>query len=217
MTNEETLAQLHQYATQILGGDGSGHGMDHIDRVVANARRILRDVAEPIDELLVLAACTLHDSYDDKLVSDVAAGRAATGTALLNAGFDDTQAERVLTIIDRMSFHYSLDHPEVKLSLEGQIVQDADRLDAIGAIGIARAFAYGGHKSRPLYSNEGPRTELTGANYRQGGDTINHFYEKLLGLSATLNTAAARGVGEARTAYMRAFLAEFGAEVHGEA
>jgi uncharacterized protein len=217
MMNEEALTQLHDFAAGILGGDGSGHGMDHIDRVVANARRIMRDVDEDVDELLVLAACTLHDSYDDKLVTDVAAGRVSAGHALLAVGFDDERAERVLTIIDRMSFHYSLDHPDVKLSLEGQIVQDADRLDAIGAIGIARAFAYGGNKSRPLYSSEGPRTNLNGANYRQGGDTINHFYEKLLGLSATLNTAAARGVGEARTAYMRDFLTEFGAEVHGEA
>lgn len=217
MTNEETLAQLHHFATKVLGGDGSGHGMDHIDRVVANARRILRDGNEPVDELLVLAACTLHDSYDDKLVADVAAGRAAAQDALLAAGFTAVRAEQALLIIDRMSFHYSLDHPEVKLSLEGQIVQDADRLDAIGAIGIARAFAYGGNKARPLYSSADPRTHLNGSNYRRGGDTINHFHEKLLGLSATLNTAAARTVGDERTAYMRAFLAEFAAEVEGKA
>lgn len=217
MNEAEALKQLHVFASSILAGDGSGHGMDHIDRVVANARRIMAGIDQPLDNLLVLAACTLHDSYDDKLVADVAAGRTAAGDALTAAGFDDTRRERVLTIIDRMSFHYSLDHPDVKLSLEGQIVQDADRLDAIGAIGIARAFAYGGSKSRPLYSAEGPRADLTGANYRQGGDTINHFHEKLLKLSGSLNTASARKIGDARTAVMREFLAEFGREVHGEA
>lgn len=213
--DKQTFQRLHDYMTRVLGADGSGHGTDHIDRVVANTRQLLADTPEA-DADLAIAAALLHDTYDAKLVSDVAAARAATRAELIAAGYTDGSADAVLAIIDQLSYSYQLDHPEVSLTLTGQLVQDADRLDAIGAIGIARAFAYGGAKNRALYSSDGPRTDLDGTTYHAGGDTINHFYEKLLLLADQMHTPAARRVATARTAVMRQFLAEFAAEVAGE-
>ncbi|WP_155286858.1 HD domain-containing protein [Lacticaseibacillus zhaodongensis] len=214
MTAEHKMHALYEYALRVHGGDSSGHGMDHIDRVRANAQALLQETpAAPAD--IVMAAATLHDTYDDKLVPDVAAARAQTERVLLDSGFSAAEATAILTIIDQMSFHYGLDH-EVHLTLAGQLVQDADRLDAIGAIGIARAFAYGGAHGRPLASKEAPQSHMTGAQYRQEkSGTISHFHEKLLGLADTLNTPAARKIGAQRTQVMRDFLAEFAAEQAG--
>lgn len=215
MTIEDTMAALHAFADSLLGDDGSGHGMDHVERVEANAQHLLAATPDA-DSLTVRAAALLHDCYDDKLFDDVPVARQRVVDELQQVGVDDARIAAIMRAIDTMSYHYSLDHPDVQLSLEGQLVQDADRLDAIGAIGIARAFTYGGAKDRPLYSKQGPRTELTGANYRQGSDTINHFYEKLLLLADKMNTSAAKKTAAERTTYMRGFLDQFAAEVRGE-
>lgn len=102
-------------------------------------------------------------------------------------------------------------------TLEGQIVQDADRLDAIGAIGIARAFSYGGTRGRPLWEPEGqPRENMTAAEYyARQGDTIAHFHEKLLLVKGMMNTAEGKRLAEMRDQYMRAYLTEFAAEWDG--
>ncbi len=215
MTMTQQLATMYAYAARVLGQDASGHGMDHIDRVLANARLILAQTPEAT-AVIVLTAATLHDTYDEKIVANQTEARAQTADEMRAAGYTSNQVRAILTIIDQMSFSYGLEH-EVHLSLEGKIVQDADRLDAIGAIGIARAFAYGGAKGRPLDDGREARQNLTKAAYRRNnGGTIQHFHEKLLQVAATLNTPAAQEIGRARTAYMQNFLAEFAAEVAGE-
>ncbi len=134
MTQEE---QLMAYAEKVLGQDASGHNMDHIRRVVATTKTLL--ARTPVaDATIAVAAATLHDTYDDKLVTDVAAAKAQTVAAMTHAGLTAAQQSAVIAIIDHMSFKASLAGKQ-PLSLEGQLVQDADRLDAIGAIGIARA------------------------------------------------------------------------------
>lgn len=214
MTITEQIQAAYAYAASILGGDGSGHGMDHIDRVMANARLLLQDT-EAADELIVLTAAAMHDTYDEKLVADKNAARTNTQMELVRLGYTPTAVQQILTIIDQMSFSYGLDH-DVQLDINGQLVQDADRLDAIGAIGIARAFAYGGAKNRPLDDGRAARAHMTAAEYHgNGGGTIQHFHEKLLHVAATLNTPAARKIGAARTQVMQDFLAEFAAEVAG--
>lgn len=215
MTLDDRIQPLYEYARTVHGGDSSGHGMDHIDRVRANAAALLKVTpGAPAD--IAMAAATLHDTYDDKLVPDVTVARAETERALIASGFNEADTNAVLSIIDQMSYHYGLDH-DVHLTLAGQIVQDADRLDAIGAIGIARAFAYGGAHGRPLESRETPHKHMDGAQYRASkGGTINHFHEKLLGLADTLNTPAARAIGARRTQVMRDFLKEFAAEQAGQ-
>ncbi|WP_127849752.1 HD domain-containing protein [Lacticaseibacillus hulanensis] len=214
MDSKAQLEQAYAYASSILNGDGSGHGMDHIDRVLANARLLLSKTAGA-DALIVLTAATLHDTYDEKLVADKVAARGLTQAKLQELMYTQAQIDEILAIIDQMSFSYGLDH-DVHLDVNGQLVQDADRLDAIGAIGIARAFAYGGAKGRPLDDGQGARSNLSSAEYhKNAGGTIQHFHEKLLGIAGTLNTPAAREIGRARTRVLRDFLDEFEAEVEG--
>lgn len=213
MTQEE---QLMAYAQKVLGKDASGHNMDHIRRVVATTKTLLKGTPAA-DATIALAAATLHDTYDDKLVADVAAAKKRTVAAMTAAGLTAAQRTAVLAIIDHMSFKASLAGKQ-PLSLEGQLVQDADRLDAIGAIGIARTMMYGGAHATRLYDPAlPPRTQLDAASYRQGESTIiNHFHEKLLHLAAQMNTPAARRLAAHRQQVMTDYLAEFGAEWRGE-
>ena len=208
------LAQLTAFAQQVAAGDGSGHGFDHITRVVATARRLC-DLTPGVDRAVVMAAATLHDTYDDKLVASVPAARARTQAALAAAGADAATQTEILTIIDHMGFTANLAHHQ-PLSLAGQLVQDADRLDALGAIGIARAFQYGGAHATALYDPAiSPRQTLTAATYREATTTLNHFEEKLFHLADQMNTAAGRQLATAREQVMREFVAEFKAEWAG--
>ena len=210
------LTLLQTYAQTQAAGDHSGHAADHLQRVVANARRLLIG-ASPADEAIVLAAAWLHDTYDEKLVADSAAAKQATAQQLLAAGATVAQQEAVLTIIDRMSFRANLAAKQ-PLSLEGQLVQDADRLDALGAIGIARTFMYSGAHGKRLYDpDQPPSADLTAATYRQAETpAINHFEEKLFKLAAMMNTAAGKKLAEHRTKAMRAFVDEFFEEIQGK-
>lgn len=215
MLDNDKIDGAYAYAQRCLTGDGSGHGMDHIDRVLANARLLLQSSPEA-NALIVLSAAALHDTYDAKLVDDKAAARSRLVAELCRLQYTADQQQAILAIIDQMSFSYGLEHT-VHLDVNGQIVQDADRLDAIGAIGIARAFAFGGAKNRPLDDGRDAQTFTTAAEYHgAGGGTIQHFHEKLLHVAQTMNTSAAKEIGLARTEYMRGFLKEFAAEKSGE-
>ena len=134
------------------------------------------------------------------------------------AEIDPSIQTPVFAIIDHLSFSKNLSEKQV-LSQEGQIVQDADRLDAIGAIGIARTFYYGGHVGNPMYDPElPPRTQMDAAAYRSERSTvINHFYEKLLLLESKMNTETGRRLARKRTAFMEQFLQEFFDEWKGQA
>ena len=199
---QERFGRLYAYTESVLAADRTGHSLDHINRVLANA-----------DALTVVAAATLHDTYDDKLVESVPAARRKTASILADTGFDQSSADAILSIIDQMSYHYSLDH-DVALDLNGQLVQDADRLDAIGAIGIARTFYYGGAHGSQLYGGE-VRSQLSGSEYRHTSSVLNHFDEKLFKLVDQLNTSAAQRIGAHRQQVMHDFVDEFKAEVNG--
>ena len=207
---------LTVYAQKVSSQDHSGHGFDHIERVVTNAKQLVAKTAG-VDAAVVVAAATMHDTYDDKLVADVGAAKAAAQQAMAAAGLTQVQIQAVTEIIDHMSFKANLGKHQ-PLSVEGQLVQDADRLDAIGAIGIGRAFMYAGAHGGRMYDPAlAPRTTLTASSYRGKDSTvINHFYEKLLKLKDQLNTSAARQLAEYRQQVMLSFLDEFKAEWQGE-
>ncbi|KRM71321.1 HD domain-containing protein [Lacticaseibacillus brantae] len=215
MANQR-LKAIQEYARQVLATDHSGHGFDHIKRVAALASR-LAELTPAANRFIVEAAAWLHDTYDDKLFEDPVAAKANTIAAMTKMGVTIQEQDQIVAIIDRMSYRHNLDYHE-SLSLEGQLVQDADRLDAIGAIGIGRTFFYGGAHDGVMYDPTiAPRTELSGDAYRNAESTvINHFYEKLLLLAEQMNTPAAKQLAQHRQQVMLTFLDEFKAEWQGK-
>ncbi|WP_245155298.1 HD domain-containing protein [Levilactobacillus yiduensis] len=219
MTETTVLAAVRQFSQDKMGDDETGHGFDHIQRVVGLADRISRSYPE-VDHLETLTAAYLHDVIDEKLVTDTAAASAEVRQFLVTQGLTTAQIDTVFLIMDNMSYHKTLDGTARPLPLEGQIVQDADRLDAIGAIGIARAIYFGGHFGEKIYDPAvKPRTAMTHAEYRNlNNETIiNHFYEKLLTLKDLMNTTAAKQIAEHRQQVMLDYLAEYKAEWNAEA
>ena len=207
-----------QFIEQKFADEGSGHDWAHIRRVWLMARRLAADSPEANQQITELGAL-LHDIADWKFHGgDYEAGPRAARAWLLSQHAPEEVIARVETIIREVSFK-GLGVETPVSSLEAALVQDADRLDAIGAVGIGRAFAYGGHKGRPLHDPAVPPvTHESFASYQQStAPTLNHFYEKLLHLKDRLQTPAARAVAEQRHAFMEAFVARFLAEWDGEA
>jgi uncharacterized protein len=211
---EHLLAATRAHVRARLEGDSSGHDWWHIERVARMARRLAQE--EGADVLLSQLAALVHDLVDWKINPDEAAALVELRAWLTSQGTDDRIVGAVEEIITTMSFKGG-NRPPMR-TLEGKIVQDADRLDAIGAIGIARAFAYGGAKGRLMHDpDERPREQMTAAEYQQGErGTITHFYEKLLLLQDHMNTTTARRLAAQRHAVLEAFLTEFQAEWLGE-
>lgn len=213
MTTEEKIQAIQQYSYDKMSNDTTGHNFDHIQRVVKTAKRILK--TEPADQLITLAAAYLHDVADDKLVSDPEKLETEIKSFLSKIDFSSEQIEEIIYITHNLSFSKSLSTNPPKLSLAGQIVQDADRLDAIGAIGITRAIYYGGANSETIYDPKiQPRQKMDKKEYRDlSNETIiNHFYEKLLKLTDMMNTPTAKKIAEQRHQYMLDFLDEFKVE-----
>lgn len=217
MKAEQTrqLSQIKQFVFEQEGQDKSGHGMDHLQRVTNMISQICKQ--EPADQFIALSAGWLHDVIDDKLTHNPQEQQDKVVALLRKIGVNDAQIEAIMVIITNMSFSKSLDGKQYKLSPEGQIVQDADRLDAIGALGIARAFYYSGHAGEEIYDpQKKPRLNMTKKQYRhEPGTAINHFYEKLLLLTDQLNTTAAKKIGAKRQQVMQDFLTEFKNEWNG--
>ena len=212
-TQADILSAAETFARETLTGESSGHDWWHIVRVRALARTIA--AAEHADTLVCELAALLHDIADPKIAGDWETGIAHVRGWLVEHDAPAAEREHVLEIIGAISFAGGA--KPTPRTLEGMIVQDADRLDAIGAIGIARAFAYGGVHGRILYDPTiAPRATMTEEEYRTHlTPTINHFYEKLLLLKARMNTAYARQLAEQRHRVMEAFLDEFYAEWDG--
>lgn len=196
---------------QFQGTEGS-HDWQHVERVWRTACH-LQEI-EGGDRIVVQLAALLHDISDHKLNGgELNAGGRVAKELLLQLGGSDQVAEQVAAIVDGVSFKGARVADEVS-TLEGQIVQDADRLDAMGAIGIARAFAFGGARHRSLYDPAvAPQLHQTFESYAKAqGDTINHFHEKLLLLKDRLHTPTAQRIGEHRHAVMVKFLEDFHSE-----
>ena len=212
----QVLEQTAEHVRRLLAGDSSGHDWWHIERVRAMALAIGR--GEGADLYVVELAALLHDIADWKFHGgddDLGPRRAAEWLASLDV--KPTVIEHVSEIIRQVSFKGAQVATPMR-TLEGQVVQDADRLDAIGAIGIARAFAYGGHAGRALYD---PAVAAEGhasfeAYKKNSGPTINHFHEKLLLLKDRMNTPTARRLAEGRHQFMVDFLQRFHAEWNAE-
>jgi len=196
-----------QFAKEQLQHDSSGHDWWHCHRVRQMALRIAKK--EGADEFVCELAALLHDVADEKLNTSKEAGIMKVRQWLETHVKDAHKLEHVLDIIATLSYNGG-HHPPMK-TLEGQIVQDADRLDALGAIGIARAFAYAGWKGHILYDPEAkPREVISAHEYRnEKGTAINHFYEKLLKLKDTMNTEWGKRIALQRHQVMEQYLAQF--------
>ena len=212
---EAIIRAAEQYVQEKLASDFSGHDWWHIERVRASALTIAKE--EQADVFVCELAALLHDLADEKLFGDEEQGLREIGEWLERHGVSEDEAAHICEIISTMSFKGG-SRPPMR-TLEGRVVQDADRLDAIGAVGISRVFAYSGAKGRPVHDpNVRPREAMTQAEYRSGNDTaINHFHEKLLKLKHLMNTAYGRRLAEERHQFMELFLERFHREWQGQA
>lgn len=198
-----------QLVKEKLEGTESGHDWFHIERVWKLSLKIQEK--EGGNKLIIELAALLHDIADPKFHNgDETIASKIVKEFLTEQKVDLETIEKVIFIIENMSFKNRNDAPE-NLSLELKIVQDADRLDAIGAIGIARTFNFGGYKNNLMYHPDiQPKLNQTKEEYKKSnGTTINHFYEKLLLLKDLLNTNTAKEIAEHRHQFMLQFLDEF--------
>ena len=204
-----------EYIKEIFSGDSSGHDYYHTVRVYKIATEIAKQ--EYADVNIVQLPSLLHDVDDKKLSPETHATKKNAVDFMTANGVDVDIVNIVCKIIDEVSFAGT--DSVVPRTIEGKCVQDADRLDAIGAIGIARAFAYGGSKGRRIHDPDiKPMTNMNKADYNQNHNStsINHFYEKLLLLKDMMNTETAKKMAMHRQAVMEDFLEEFMAEWEGE-
>jgi uncharacterized protein len=208
--NEPSLTDktINFVRTTLQDAEG-GHDWWHINRVFVNARLIAQ--TEPCDMLTVELAALLHDIADSKFHNgNEEIGPTTAGNFLRSINVDEFIIEHVQQIIRHISFKSGFDKP-IFHSIELDIVQDADRLDAMGAIGIARTFSYGGFKGREIY-NPGiaPILDMSKEEYKNSAaPSINHFYEKLLLLKDKMNTETGKKLAEQRHAFMLTYLEQF--------
>ncbi|WP_319482586.1 HD domain-containing protein [uncultured Draconibacterium sp.] len=203
---KQLIPATEHFIKQHFASDSSGHDWWHIHRVRNMAIHLAEK--EGGNLFLIEMAALLHDLDDWKLGNGENTSK--TKSWLTNIEIDKKDAERIEQIIEQVSFKGA--GVETKAdSLEAQIVQDADRLDAIGAIGIARTFAYGGSKGRLLHHPDiEPQLHNSFEDYKKTtAPTINHFYEKLLLLKDRMNTKAAQEIAEERHRFMENFLVQF--------
>ncbi|NKI31032.1 HD domain-containing protein [Croceivirga thetidis] len=220
MTNTEIVEETIAFVKETLQGAEGGHDWFHIQRVFNNTLLIAKD--EQVDVLTVSLGALLHDIADAKFHNgDESIGPRLAVEFLNSIDIDKKIIDHVEKIIENISFKNTLNKSSKKKfnSKELQVVQDADRLDALGAIGIARAFNYGGFKNRELYNPEiAPNLNLTKEEYKKlEAPTINHFYEKLLLLKDKMNTKSGKVLAEKRHQFLLDYLEQFYAEWNGKA
>lgn len=209
---EETIA----FAKATLENAEGGHDWFHIERVYKNALLILKN--EKVNPFIVSLGALLHDIADSKFHNgDETVGPRMASSFLIKQNVDSAVVDHVIQIIKNISFKGG-NRTQEFTSPELDVVQDADRLDAIGAIGIARTFNYGGYKNRKIYDPSiAPEMAMSPEEYKAStAPTINHFYEKLLLLKDRMNTKTGREIAQKRHQYMEAFLTQFYAEWNGK-
>lgn len=203
MTTQEKIAA---FAKKIHENNNDGHGFDHVSRVVKLAKQIL--ATEPLaDPSLVVAAAYLHDTYDEKICCDVTKQKQNVADFLTSLDFSQEKQDKLFYIIDNMSYSANLLEKK-ELDINGQIVQDADRIDAMGAWGIVRTLEYGWSKGRTFYDPQifPEKFENKHTYHQNQGTTLNHFYEKLFLLKDLLNTAHAKKIAAKRDKIMHDFV-----------
>jgi len=217
--NPNSTSQIESciaFVKKTLSGAEGGHDWFHIERVWKNAKLIAS--GEECDLEVVELAALLHDIADSKFHGgDEEIGPRKAKEYLVNAGIEVHKVDHIVAIIENVSFkggHNTRNHSSIELD----IVQDADRLDAIGAIGIARTFNYGGFKNRAIYDPSiAPNLNMTKEEYKKStAPTINHFYEKLLLLKDLMNTQSGKRIAKQRHHYMEGFLNQFYSEWNGQ-
>jgi len=210
------IDQTITFVKKELEGAEAGHDWFHIQRVYNNALNLLK--TEQANEQVVILGALLHDIADSKFHNgDETIGPKKAMEFMTSIDINDDVKEHVVKIIENISFKGG-NFNKTFHSKELEIVQDADRLDAIGAIGIARTFNYGGYKNNGLYDPEiQPKLKMTKEECKNHkGTTINHFYEKLLLLKDLMNTESGKKIAENRHQYMEGFLEQFYNEWNGK-
>ena len=211
MNQEKVIQNTIEFVKTKLQNAEGGHDWFHIERVFKNTVLISKD--EKVDVFIVSLGALLHDIADPKFYNgDETIGPKIAAEFLKKEKVDTKTITHVINIIKFISFKNSLSKTDKKFtSKELEVVQDADRLDAIGAIGIARCFNYGGFKNRTLYNPKIlPNLEMTKEEYKKSdAPTINHFYEKLLLLKDKMNTKTGKKIAIERHQYMEQFLTQF--------
>jgi uncharacterized protein len=216
MSNENIVNKTILFVKKKLDNAEGGHDWFHIERVYKNALSIADN--EVCDDTVVKLGALLHDIADSKFHDgDETVGPQIARDFLETNKVDEATIQHVINIIENISFKGGNTEKSFS-SIELDIVQDADRLDAIGAIGIARTFNYGGFKNRPLYNpNIAPKLHMSKEEYKNSqAPTLNHFYEKLLLLKDKMNTETGKKIAQERHHYMEGFLSQFYAEWDGE-
>ena len=205
------IEKTKEFVKNKLYGEGSGHDWFHIERVYNMAKHIAEK--ENADSFIVEMAALLHDIDDWKFAKTNDNNTTVTENFLKSIEVDELSLEAIIKIIKTMSYKGGV-VDSTQHTIEGKVVQDADRLDAIGAIGIARTFAYGGHKNRPIYDPSIKPMDFKSLEEVKNAEnhTINHFYEKLLKLKDLMNTDAAKEIAKKRHKFMEEFLEEFYSE-----
>lgn len=207
MTKSEILKKTREFVRKKLETEPTGHDWHHIERVVRNAKLIgKKEKARlrqgfggraDLDLFIVELGALLHDVADWKFHKDPEAGTKITRTWLAKLRLDKESIDRVAYIVQNISFKGGTNKHKMT-TIEGMVVQDADRLDALGAIGIARAFAYGGYKHRMIYDPAG-----------KSETSVKHFYDKLLWITDLMNTTTGRKLALSREKYIKNFLNQF--------
>ena len=216
MSNENIVNKTILFVKKKLDNAEGGHDWFHIERVYKNALSIADN--EDCDDTVVKLGALLHDIADSKFHDgDETVGPKIAREFLASNNVDEATILHVINIIENISFKGGNTEKQFS-SIELNIVQDADRLDAIGAIGIARTFNYGGFKNRPLYNPRiAPNLHMNKEEYKKNqAPTLNHFYEKLLLLKDKMNTETGKQIAQERHRYMEGFLSQFYAEWDGE-
>jgi len=213
MTEQEVVNKTEIFVRQKLEGEGSGHDWWHIYRVWQSAKTLAKEEGGKIH--IIELAALLHDIADHKFHNgDETVGPKVASDFLFSLDVPSQTVDAVVQIMQEISFSKG-GKPS---TLEGEIVQDADRLDAIGAIGVARAFAYGGYKQREIYNPDiSPEEFKTKEEYKKSTNpTVNHFYEKLLLLKDLMNTKKGKAMAKDRHVFMESYLDQFYKEWDGK-
>ena len=217
MTQQQIIDNTITFVKETLDGAERAHDWFHIQRVFNNAKLISEN--EKVDVFTVALGALLHDIADSKFHNgDETIGPKKARKFLETQGVDSLIIVHIENIIKHISYKSSFASEKTFSSPELDVIQDADRLDAIGAIGIARCFNYGGFKNRALYNPDiAPNLKMTKEEYKNSNaPTINHFYEKLLLLKDKMNTKTGIQIAQERHSYMEHFLAQFYAEWNGK-
>jgi uncharacterized protein len=219
MTKKQIINKTEKYIKNLLSGETTGHDYFHIERVVKNAKNVAR--YEGGDLFIIEMAALLHDIADWKFhQDDENISQNKIKEWLLSLKVSEKETQNIFDIVKHISYKGGTNKVRMN-SIEGKIVQDADRLDALGAIGIARAFAYGGYSGREIYNPSVKAREYKSFNQFKNSlyknTSINHFYEKLLLLKDKMNTKTGKKMAIKRHNFIKKYLKQFFYEWKGQA